>query len=76
MAVISTPLNSSLRIVVTTGKDENGKFIFKNRSFNNLKTGAADEDVMSIASQLADIQEHPVHAIRRTVESELTEVTE
>ncbi len=74
MAIVSTPLNSSLRIVVETGKDENNKSIYRTRSFNNVKTSAADEDLMSIAAQLADIQIHPVYAFRRTVESELSEI--
>lgn len=74
MAVVSTPLNSGLRIIVETGKDENNKSIYRTRSYNNVKTDAVDEDLMSVANQLADIQIHPVHAIRRTMESELTEV--
>lgn len=73
MAVVSTPLNSSLRIIVETGKDENNKSIYRTRSYNNVKTNAEDEDLMSVANQLADIQIHPAHAIRRTMESELTE---
>ena len=74
MAVVSTPINSSLRILVETGVDENDKPIYRTRSYNNVRTEAVDEDLMSVANQLADIQIHPVHAIRRTMESELTEV--
>ncbi|NLZ54889.1 MAG: DUF1659 domain-containing protein [Thermoanaerobacteraceae bacterium] len=74
MAIVATPLNSSLRIIVETGVDENNKPIYRTRSYNNVKTDATDEDLMSVANQLADIQSHPVHAIRRTIESELTEV--
>jgi len=74
MAVVATPLNSSLRIIVETGFDSEGKPIYKTRSYNNVKTAASDEDVMSVANQLADIQSHPVFAIRRIVETELTEV--
>ncbi|MDD4569474.1 MAG: DUF1659 domain-containing protein [Tepidanaerobacteraceae bacterium] len=74
MATVSTPINSSLRILVETGVDENDKPIYRTRSYNNVKTDAADEDLMSVANQLADIQMHPVNAIRRVIESELTEV--
>ena len=50
MAVVSTPLNSGLRIIVETGKDENNKSIYRTRSYNNVKTDAVDEDLMSVAT--------------------------
>jgi len=74
MAVVATPLNSSLRLILETGMDENGKPVYSTRTYNNVKTSASDEDLMSVANQLADIQSHPVFAIRRIVETELTEV--
>ncbi len=75
MAVVATPLNSSLRIIVQTGRDENNRPILRTRSFNNVKTDASDEDLMSVAMQLADIQSHPVYAFRRTMEFELAEIS-
>jgi phage gpG-like protein len=73
MAVVATPLNSSLRIIVETGFDEEGKPIYRTRTYNNVKTAVSDEDLMSVANQLADIQSHPVYAVRRIVETQLTE---
>ena len=72
MAVVATPLNSSLRIIVETA-DEEGKPIYRTRTYNNVKTAVSDEDLMSVANQLADIQSHPVYAFRRIVETQLTE---
>ena len=74
MAVVATPLNSGLRIIVETGRDENNKPVFRTRSYSNVKTDAADEDLMSVANQIANIQSYPVYAIRRTMEFELAEV--
>ncbi|HHX24200.1 MAG: DUF1659 domain-containing protein [Tepidanaerobacteraceae bacterium] len=74
MAIVATPIKSTLRIVVETGMDENNKPIYKTRSYNNVKTDAVDEDLMSVANLLGEIQTHPVNAIRRMTESELTEV--
>lgn len=74
MAVVSTPINSTLRIIVETGRDEDNKPILRTRSYNKVKTDAVDEDVMGVANQLVDLQVHPVSAIRRMIESELTDV--
>ncbi|MFY9312191.1 MAG: DUF1659 domain-containing protein, partial [Tepidanaerobacteraceae bacterium] len=50
MAVVATPLNSSLRIIVETGFDEEGKPIYRTRTYNNVKTAVSDEDLMSVAN--------------------------
>ncbi len=75
MAVVSTPKTSNLRIIVEIGEDENGRAIHRTRSYN-VKTNAEDEDLMSVAVQLAEIQVHDVESIRRVTESELVEVEE
>lgn len=73
MAVVSVPQTSSLRIIVEAGKDANDKTIYRTRSYNNVKTNAEDEDLFSVATQLGETQIHPLHAIRRLVESELSD---
>lgn len=73
MAVISTPVDSKLKISVQTGLDDDGNAILKTRSYNNVKTTAPDEDLMEVAKQLSDLQIYPVNAIYKVTESELTE---
>ncbi|HHW02459.1 MAG TPA: DUF1659 domain-containing protein [Thermoanaerobacterales bacterium] len=73
MAVIVTPVDSSLQIIVQTGVDENNKPVFKTRSYTRVKTDATDQDLMDVAKQLAGLQAHPVNSIRRVTESELVE---
>lgn len=73
MAVISTPVDSKLKISVQTGLDEEGNVILRTRSYNNVKTTASNEDLMDVARQLSDLQIHPVNAIYKVIESELVE---
>lgn len=73
VAVSSTPVGSKLKISVQTGLDEKGDAILRNRSYNNVKTTATDEDLMDVAKQLAGLQIHPVNAIYKVTESHLTE---
>jgi hypothetical protein len=73
MAVIATPLNSTLRIVFQTGLDEENKPILKTKSFNRVKTSALDEDLMDVAKDLSALQIHQVNSVRRVLETELAE---
>jgi hypothetical protein len=73
MAVISTPVNSILQLVLEKGMGENGKPILRTKSYNRVKTSAPDEDLMEVAKQLSGLQDYPVNAIRRVIETELTE---
>lgn len=73
MAVIVTPVDSNLQIIVQTGVDENNKPVFKTRSYTRVKTDAQDQDLLDVAKQLAGLQIHPVNSIRRVMETELTE---
>jgi len=73
MAVIATPVDATLQIVVQTGTDEGGRPVTRVRSFRNLKTSASDEDVMEVAKALSGLQIHPVDSIMKVVEIALTE---
>jgi len=73
MAVIATPVDSTLQLILQTGVGQDNKPILKTRSFARVKTSAADEDLMDVAKELAGLQVHPVSAVRRVVETELTE---
>ena len=73
MAVLETPLGGTLRISLETGFDEEGKPILKNRSFNNLKPTATNQDVFDIANLFVDLQEHALSAILRIDQIHLDE---
>lgn len=74
MAVISTPIDSTLQVILQTGVDEDDKPILRTRSFNRVKTDVEDENVMNVAKQLIGLQVHPVNTIKRVLVSELVEV--
>jgi len=74
MAVVNTPLATSLRLQVQTGTDAGGSPLYRVRSYSRVKPDAADQDVYDIAQALGSLQVHPVNAISRVNESDLSEV--
>ncbi|HHU33110.1 MAG: DUF1659 domain-containing protein [Zhaonellaceae bacterium] len=73
MAVIATPIQSSLRLVVQTGTDNDGNPVYRNRSYNRVKPEAPDADVYDVANVLAGLQSNPLFAVQRVVTDELAE---
>jgi len=73
MAVVSTPLSSILRIQVQTGSDGSGNPVYRIRSYNRVKAAAADQDVYDIAQALGSLQVHPVNAVSRINENDLSD---
>jgi hypothetical protein len=73
MAVIATPVDATLQVVVQTGTDQGGRPVTRTRSFRNLKPSAVDDDVMAVAKAFANLQSHPVDSIVKVVEIALTE---
>lgn len=73
MAVINTPLSTVLRLQVQAGTDAAGNPLYRVRSFSRVKPSAGDQDVYDIAQVLGSMQVHPVNAISRVNENELSE---
>jgi hypothetical protein len=57
--------DSQLRLVLETGVDAEGKPIFKNKSFNNVKTSATADQLYATANALIGLQQHPIFNIEQ-----------
>ncbi|MDN5348144.1 MAG: hypothetical protein PWP65_1708 [Clostridia bacterium] len=71
MAVIATPVDSSLRLMVQTGTDASGNPVYRYRTFNRVKPQAGDQEVYDVAQVLAGLQVHTLVGINRVNENEL-----
>jgi len=65
MAVTKVPGNSTLRLVLYVGDSGSGNPILRNRSLNNVKSTAADQDIFDVATALAGLQEYSLNGITR-----------
>lgn len=65
MAVTKVPGNSILRLVLHVGDSGSGSPILRNRSLNNVKSTAADQDIFDVATALAGLQEYTLNGITR-----------
>lgn len=73
VAVVKIPQTARLVIKVQIGTDENGKPVYRSRTYQNLNPLAADADVHAVGQALASLQIHPVNAIMRVDEGSLLE---
>ncbi len=74
MALEVLPVRTNLQIVVQTGTSDEGNPIYRTRTFRNVKTDAADQDVYDVGAALAGLQQHPVNVIQRLNEFDLVSV--
>lgn len=74
MAVSKVPANSVLRLQLRVGVDANGSPVYRNRSLNNVKPAATDQDLFDVANALAALQEYPLNGISRIDGAQLVEV--
>lgn len=56
---------SRLQLRFQTGVTEDGKPIYKLKSFANVKADAEDEDVFQVAEALGNLQEHVLQNVIR-----------
>jgi hypothetical protein len=73
MPVVSNVLDTTARMTFQTGVDAEGNPILKNRSYGNVKAGAADQDIYDVCQIMAGLQENTLVSIRKVVETELVE---
>lgn len=65
MAVVKAPQSGKLILKVQTGVNATGNPVYRQRSFANIKAGAADSDVFAVAEGLASLQKNNLADIIR-----------
>ncbi len=58
-------VRTQLQLVFRVGVDHDGKGIYKNKNFNNIKTSATPEQLHAIAKSLEPLQQWTLHEIER-----------
>ncbi|KUO53091.1 MAG: hypothetical protein APF76_14975 [Desulfitibacter sp. BRH_c19] len=71
MPVISSVIDSGLKVLVQTGMDDDGLPVVRSRNFSRVKPEATDEAIYNVGDQLGQLQQYPVTAIRKVTESDL-----
>lgn len=74
MAVSKVPANSVLRLELRVGVNSSGNPVYRNRSLNNVKPTASDQDLFDVAAALAALQEYPLNGISRVDGAQLVQV--
>ncbi|HZW84260.1 MAG TPA: DUF1659 domain-containing protein, partial [Candidatus Deferrimicrobium sp.] len=60
MAVIATPVGSSLQLSLQVGTDTQGAPVLKKRVFGDLKVSLTDQEIFDLAGVLAALQTFPM----------------
>ncbi|HHV65417.1 MAG TPA: DUF1659 domain-containing protein [Peptococcaceae bacterium] len=71
MAVVATPIESVLVAQYQIGESGSGAPITRQKSFPNIKSEAADQDVYDVADALFSLTKYPLVGVRRDDRSEL-----
>lgn len=71
MAAVLNDKKTKLKIVVVTGKKEDGSDRTAERVFNNANPEVTNDDMYNIATQIGTMQEYPVEKYVRIDEGEL-----
>lgn len=72
MAVITSVINSKLKLALDNGLNEKGEVIVKSKTFSNVSASALDEDVYEVGEALAGLQTLEVEEISRVNEIRIT----
>ncbi|MDA8443172.1 MAG: DUF1659 domain-containing protein [Peptococcaceae bacterium] len=71
MAVVATPVSSTLQVSVQVGTDSYGRPQLKKLSFSGLKASLTDQQIFDLATVLGGLQQYPVTANQRANQVEL-----
>lgn len=73
MAVVSTPLGTTLVVQYQAGLTDTGAPVIRRKSLTGIKSNAADQDIYEAAAALFNLIEYPLISVRRDNSSELTD---
>ncbi len=73
MAVSKVPVGSVLKLELQDGVDGKGNPVYRNKSLNNVKPTASDQNLFDVAESLAALQELPLNNILRVDNAHLAE---
>lgn len=71
MAVARNDEPSRLQLRFQTGVTEDGKPIYRLKSYSNVKADAQDEEIFRVAEALGGLQEHVLQSVIRHDSAEL-----
>lgn len=74
MALESRAYPSTLQLVYDMGTDEDGKKISRRRSYTNVKSEAADQDLYDVALAIAGLQTNVVNQVLVNEKTELVNI--
>ncbi|MDD3841003.1 MAG: DUF1659 domain-containing protein [Clostridia bacterium] len=74
MALESRAYPSTLQLVYDMGTDEDGKKISRRRSYTNVKSEAADQDLFDVALAIAGLQTNVVNQVLVNEKTELVNI--
>lgn len=73
VTVTAVPLSTRLQLLLQVGVDYAGRPVLRTRAFANLKSDANHADLYQTGQELASLQNHLLHSVRRVDEIELGE---
>ena len=73
MAVVSTPNASSIKVKFDHGTDLNGDRVIKTKTYSSIKSGASNDNIMSVVLALVGLQEYTLAGTNRLDNSSLSE---
>jgi hypothetical protein len=74
MALESRAYPSTLQLVYDMGTDEDGKKISRRRSYTNVKSEAADQDLYDVALAIAGLQSNVINQVLVNEKTELVNI--
>ena len=73
MAIISIKNLSSLKVKFDHGTDLNGKRVIKTRTYGSVKPEATGQDIVTLVTALAGLQQHTLGGINKIDNTSLSE---
>lgn len=70
---VSNPVDTNIRLVFSAGVNEEGKPLYKGRTYGNIKINADNDQIFRAAQAIASLSANPLFAIERVDRSEISE---